>query len=76
MQQKDGCHMRILKDYNKNYCEPNMTIDHIEPCAYDGTDCIENLWLLCGARNFSRGRGHKSSEKTKQRVALSSWLIN
>ena len=33
----------------------NLTIDHIVPKADGGTDHIENLWLLCGACNSSKG---------------------
>ena len=54
----------------------NLTIDHIVPRAKGGTDHIENLWLLCGACNSSKGT--KSQEKfLKERVnwsEASSWL--
>ena len=33
----------------------NMTIDHVTPKSKGGTDHIENLWLLCGACNSSKG---------------------
>ena len=33
----------------------NLTIDHIVPKAKGGTDHVENLWLLCGACNSSKG---------------------
>ena len=33
----------------------NMTIDHITAKSKGGTDHIENLWLLCGACNSSKG---------------------
>ena len=33
----------------------NMTIDHIEPKARGGGDCIDNLQLLCGACNSKKG---------------------
>ena len=33
----------------------NLTIDHIVPKSKGGTDHVENLWLLCGACNSSKG---------------------
>lgn len=47
--------MRTPNNHNEKCCERDMTVDHIAPCAYDRMDCIENLWLLCGARDFSKG---------------------
>ena len=33
----------------------NLTIDHIVPRFTGGTDHLDNLWLLCGACNSSKG---------------------
>ena len=33
----------------------NLTVDHIVPQSKGGTDHAENLWLLCGACNSSKG---------------------
>lgn len=33
----------------------NLTVDHIVPKSKGGTDHQENLWLLCGACNSSKG---------------------
>ena len=35
----------------------NMTIDHITPRSREGTDHIDNLQLLCGACNSTKGNG-------------------
>ena len=35
----------------------NMTVDHIVPQSQGGTDHIENLQLLCGACNSTKGTG-------------------
>ncbi|MYB66008.1 hypothetical protein F4X73_15060 [Candidatus Poribacteria bacterium] len=35
----------------------NLTIDHIVPRSADGTDDIDNLQLLCGACNSTKGAG-------------------
>ena len=33
----------------------NLTVDHIVPSSKGGTDHPDNLWLLCGACNSSKG---------------------
>ena len=43
----NGCQMHI------NF--PNMTIDHIHPRSKGGTDAPDNLQLLCGACNSTKG---------------------
>ena len=45
----------------------NLTIDHIVPKAKGGTDHVENLWLLCGACNSSKGT-KSQAEFLKERV--------
>ena len=45
----------------------NLTIDHIYPKSKGGTDHIENLWLLCGACNSSKGT-KSQAEFLKERV--------
>ncbi len=44
----------------------NMTIDHITPRSRGGTDRIENLQLLCGACNSTKGSG--TQEQLKQKL--------
>ena len=56
----------------------NLTLDHIVPGAYGGTDHIENLWLLCGACNSSKGT-KSQAEFLKERVKRGEsieWFIN
>ena len=56
----------------------NLTLDHIVPSAYGGTDHIENLWLLCGACNSSKGT-KSQAEFLKERVKRGEsieWFIN
>ena len=56
----------------------NLTLDHIVPRAYGGTDHIENLWLLCGACNSSKGT-KSQAEFLKERVKRGEpieWFIN
>ncbi len=39
----------------EHFLKRNITVDHIHPKKQGGTDHIENLWLLCGACNSSKG---------------------
>ena len=55
----------------------NLTIDHIVPRADGGTDHVENLWLLCGACNSSKGT-KSQAEFLKDRVKRGEsieWLL-
>ena len=55
----------------------NLTLDHIVPRADGGTDHIENLWLLCGACNSSKGT-KSQAEFLKERVKRGEsieWLL-
>ena len=55
----------------------NLTIDHIVPRADGGTDHVENLWLLCGACNSSKGT-KSQAEFLKERVKRGEsieWLL-
>ena len=55
----------------------NLTLDHIVPRAYGGTDHIENLWLLCQACNSSKGK-KSQAEFLKERVKRAEpigWLL-
>ena len=55
----------------------NLTMDHIVPRAYGGTDHFENLWLLCGACNSSKGT-KSQAEFLKERVKRAEpigWLL-
>ena len=55
----------------------NLTMDHMVPRKRGGTDHIENLWLLCGACNSSKGtRTQKQflQERMRKRLALFPWL--
>ena len=55
----------------------NLTIDHIVPRADGGTDHVENLWLLCGACNSSKGT-KSQAEFLKDRVQRGEsieWLL-
>ena len=55
----------------------NLTMDHIVPRADGGTDHIENLWLLCGACNSSKGT-KSQAEFLKERVKRGEsieWLL-
>lgn len=54
----------------------NLTLDHIVPRAKGGTDHVENLWLLCGACNSSKGT-KSQAEFLRDRVKRSEpigWL--
>ena len=55
----------------------NLTLDHIVPRAYGGTDHVDNLWLLCGACNSSKGT-KSQAEFLKERVKRAEpigWLL-
>ena len=55
----------------------NLTLDHIVPRADGGTDHVENLWLLCGACNSSKGT-KSQAEFLKERVKRGEsieWLL-
>ena len=55
----------------------NLTLDHIVPMADGGTGHIENLWLLCGACNSSKGT-KSQAEFLKERVKRGEsieWLL-
>ena len=55
----------------------NLTLDHIVPKAKGGTDHVENLWLLCGACNSSKGT-KSQAEFLKERVKRGEsieWLL-
>ena len=39
----------------EHFLKRNLTVDHIVPTSKGGTDHTENLWLLCGACNSSKG---------------------
>ena len=56
----------------------NLTIDHIVPKSIGGTDHIENLWLLCGACNSSKGT-KSQVEFLKDRMSkcwvIPEWLL-
>ncbi len=45
----------------------NMTVDHIVPRSRGGTDHIENLQLLCGACNSTKGTGTQEELVAKLR---------
>ena len=58
-------HKHTLYGKQEGYCNGckghfpfrNMTIDHIVPKSKGGTDHEENLQLLCGACNSTKGNG-------------------
>ena len=57
-------HKHTLYGKQEGYCNGkghfpfrNMTIDHIVPRSKGGTDHEENLQLLCGACNSTKGNG-------------------
>ncbi len=43
----------------------NLTIDHKIPRSKGGTDHFENLWLLCGACNSTKGTGTVAELRVK-----------
>ena len=56
----------------------NLTIDHIVPRSHGGTDHIENLWLLCGACNSSKGTKSQVEflrERMSRKATIAPWLL-
>ncbi len=43
----------------------NFTIDHVVPQARGGSDHLDNLQLLCGACNSTKGKGTQAELKAK-----------
>ena len=65
-----GCGVRFEKR--------NMTVDHIVPRAHGGTDHLDNLWLLCGACNSSKGTLSQEQflrKRMKPHAAAFPWLV-
>ncbi len=63
----------------ENFRKRNLTVDHIVPRAHGGTDHVENLWLLCGACNSSKGTRSQEQflkERMQKRAALFPWLVS
>ena len=63
----------------EHFRKRNLTVDHIVPRAHGGTDLIENLWLLCGACNSSKGTRSQEQflrERMQKRAALFPWLVS
>lgn len=63
----------------EHFRKRNMTVDHIVARAHGGTDLIENLWLLCGACNSSKGTRSQEQflkERMQKRAALFPWLVS
>ena len=80
-------HLDLLWGQQSGFCggcgewfqKRNMTIDHIVPRAHGGTDHLENLWLLCGACNSSKGTRTQEQflrERMKRHAAKFPWLVN
>ena len=66
-----GCGERLPKR--------NLTMDHMVPRKRGGTDHIENLWLLCGACNSSKGTRTQEQflqERMRKRLVLFPWLAS
>ena len=68
----DGCGVHFPKR--------NLTVDHIVPKSKGGTDHVENLWLLCGACNSSKGT-RSQLEFLRERMSLrpgkvTPWLLD
>lgn len=63
----------------EHFRKRNLTIDHIVPRAHGGTDHADNLWLLCGACNSSKGTRSQAQflkERMQRRAALFPWLVD
>ena len=80
-------HLALLYGRQEGFCggcgehfrKRNLTVDHIVPQAHGGTDHLENLWLLCGACNSSKGTRSQEQflkERMQKRAALFPWLIS
>ena len=54
---------------NVHFEKRNLTVDHIVPRSKGGTDHPENLWLLCGACNSSKGT-KSQAEFIRDRMSL------
>ncbi len=53
----------------EHFFKRNLTVDHIVPQSKGGTDHPENLWLLCGACNSSKGT-KSQAEFLRDRMSL------
>ena len=80
-------HLDTLYGQQEGFCggcgehfrKRNLTVDHIVPRAHGGTDHAENLWLLCGACNSSKGTRSQEQflkERMQKRAALFPWLVD
>lgn len=72
--QQKGCCGGCGEHFRKR----NLTVDHIIARAHGGTDHVDNLWLLCGACNASKGTRPQErflTERMKHRVELFPWLV-
>ncbi len=81
-----GTHKDLLYGRQEGVCggcgvhfpKRNFTVDHIVPRAHGGTDHLENLWLLCGACNSSKGKRSQEQflkERMPKRAERFSWLV-
>ena len=71
--QQDG----LCGGCGERFPKRNLTMDHMVPRKCGGTDHIENLWLLCGACNSSKGTRTQEQflqERMRKRLALFPWL--
>ena len=79
-------HLDLLWGQQSGFCggcgewfqKRNMTIDHIVPRAHGGTDHLENLWLLCGACNSSKGTRSQEEflkDRMKRHAEAFPWLV-